>query len=145
MYYCETDEESNVIIHRGDKDGPVIATATQCLGQNGVTDIQFTESGPTIRLEHVHSVLPFFHGKTFLTVGEKKYHWKGHTALIDDETGVMLAAFHATFLETEYHKLGRLVITKEGKELIDVVVCSCLVQQERSEEGTLAVLLLTDV
>jgi hypothetical protein len=57
----------------------------------------------------------------------------------------MLAAFHATFLETEYHKLGRLIITKEGKELIDVVVCSCLVQQERSEEGTLAVLLLTDV
>lgn len=57
----------------------------------------------------------------------------------------MLAAFHATFFKSEYHKLGRLIITKEGKELMDIVVCSCLVQQERSDEGTLAVSRLIDI
>ena len=52
----------------------------------------------------------------------------------------MVACFHATFLETEYHKLGRLVVMKEGKDMLDLIVCSCLVQQERSDEGKLAVL-----
>jgi hypothetical protein len=72
-------------------------------------------------------------------VGEKKFHWKGQTALIDDTAGTMVACFHSTFFETEYHKLGRLVVMKEGKDLTDLIVSSCLVQQERSDEGKLAV------
>ena len=72
------------------------------------------------------------------TVNGNKYHWKGHTALIDDQTRCLLAGFHSKFLETDNHKLGTLVITEDGKNMLDIVVISCLVMQERSDEGRLA-------
>jgi hypothetical protein len=138
MYTAVADEEHNVTIHAGDRSCPVIAIAKQCLAQDGVTDIHFTVSGDTVRLEHVHRLLPFFHGKTLFEVGGKKYHWKGQTALLDDQTGQLLAGFHATYLETDYHRLGNLVVTEEGKKTLDLVVISALVLQERSDEGKLA-------
>jgi hypothetical protein len=116
----------------------VIATAKQCLARDGVTDIHFTGSGDLVRLEHVHGLLPFFHGKTLFEVGGRKFHWKGQTALLDDQSGQLLAGFHATYLETDYHKLGSLVVTEEGKKMLDAVVISALVVQERSDEGKLA-------
>lgn len=127
-------------IHRGDKEGPVIATALQCFEKDGVTEIQMYEPFETIvYLSHVHHMLPFFHGRTSFTFGSKSYHWKGHTALIEDNTGLFIAALHTKFSETHYHKLGTLIVQPKGQKLLDLIVISCLVMQERSDEGKLAV------
>jgi hypothetical protein len=131
------DETQAVKIYKGDKQGPLIATAKQCMDRDGITEIRLTEPEQTIHLEHVHGLLPFFHGKTLFEVGGKKYHWKGQTALIDDQTGSLLAGFHARFLETDSHELGKLVVTEEGQKMLDLVVIGCLVLQERSDEGRL--------
>lgn len=95
-------------------------------------------------MEHVHSYLPLFHGKHTFEYNGKKYHWKGHTALIDDETGVLIAALNTRFLESNPHKIGTLVVTLDGKSMMDIAVITCLVMQERSEEGRLAVRYLID-
>ena len=137
MYYAVADKEHNVTIHKGDKSGPVLATASQCLAKDGVTDIHLTSPKETIQMEHVHRLLPFFHGKTLFTVNGKKYHWKGHTMLINDQTGFAFAGFHPRFLEPNFHKLGTLIVMGDGKNMLDIVVISCLVLQERSDEGKL--------
>jgi hypothetical protein len=108
------------------------------MDRDGITEISITEPEATIQLQHVHGLLPFFHGKTLFEVGGKKYHWKGQTAMIDDQTGSLLAGFHARCLETDSHKLGKLVVTEEGQKMLDLVVIGCLVLQERSAEGRLA-------
>lgn len=139
-YYCEADDSHKLTIHRGGKEGPVIATAVQCLEKDGVTEIHMFEPlETTVCIEHVHRRLPFFHGKTSFTFGGKNYHWKGHSALIEDDSGILLAALHATILVADYHKLGTLIVVQAGQKLLDLVVVSCLVMLERSDEGKLAV------
>jgi len=132
------DEEHNVTIHKGSKTGPIIATATQCLTQDGQTDIHFVNPKESITLQHKHSLLPFFHGKTLFQKSGKNFHWSGQTALVEEGSGAFLAGFHARFFESQEHKLGSLVVTKEGGEILDLVVVTCLVMQERSDEGKLA-------
>ena len=117
----------------------MLATATLCLLKDGTTDIHFVQPAVSVHLGHTHRLLPFFQGITSFTYNGKNYHWKGQTALIDDETKCLLAAMHSRFLETDSHKLGTLVITGDGKEIFDMAVVSALVLQERSEEGRLAV------
>jgi hypothetical protein len=126
-----------VTIHKGSKTGPIMATATQCLTQDGQTDIHF---GPedNIVLQHKHGLLPFFNGKTLFEKNGERFHWIGQTALVEEKSGWFLAGFHARFLESHEHKLGSLVITKEGCLMLDLVVATCLVMQERSDEGRLA-------
>jgi hypothetical protein len=119
--------------------GTVIATGKPCLDKDGVTDITLIEPAFTIQLEHVHHKLPSIHGKTSFTYDGKKYHWKGHTALVEEETGKLLAAFHPKFLNLHFQKLGNLIITAEGEKLLDIVVTTCLVVQERSDEHKQAV------
>jgi hypothetical protein len=82
--------------------------------------------------------LPFFNGKTLFQKGKRKFHWSGQTALVEEPNGAFLAGFHARYFETEEHKLGSLVVTKEGQKLLDLVVVTCLVMQERSDEGKLS-------
>ena len=137
-YYCEADQENDKItIHRGGKDSLVIANATHCLEKDGVTDIHFVDPKFTICMEHAHTYLPFFHGKHSFSYNDKKYHWKGHTALIDDETGVLIAALHTRFREPDPQKLGTLVVTPDGRPMLDLAAITCLIIQERSEEGRL--------
>lgn len=138
MYFAVADNEHNITVHKGDETGPILATATICLVKDGQTDIHFLEPEETICLQHKHNLLPFFHGKTLFEKGGRKYHWSGHTALVDEASGAFLAGFHARFLESQGHKLGTLVVTKEGREILDLVAVSCLVIQERSDEGTRA-------
>jgi hypothetical protein len=97
------------------------------------------DSALIIPLQHIESTLPFFHGKNIFEYNGKKCHWKGHTALIEDETRILLGAFHSRFFEGKSHQLGRLVITEDGKQMMDMVVITCLLVQERSDEGKFAV------
>jgi hypothetical protein len=57
---------------------------------------------------------------------------------VEEGTGTFLAGFHARFLENKEHQLGSLVVSREGSEVLDLVVVTCLVMQERSDEGKLA-------
>lgn len=60
--------------------------------------------------------------------------------MIEDDTGILIAALHTRFLD-DPSRLGTLVVTGEGvrRGMVDLVVVSCLVMQERSEEGKLSV------
>jgi hypothetical protein len=115
----------------------VIATGTTCIEKEGTTDVHFTENEfhPTVSLQHAHHDFWHFHGKTTFTYGDnKKYHWKGHTALVDETSNTLLAVFHTSWAETRVDKLGRLEIMPEGIPLQDLIVVSALVVQERSDE-----------
>jgi hypothetical protein len=140
MYHCESQDNKTLVIRRGGKHGEIVAYATQCLERDGVTDIHLLEPKKcTIQLEHDSTINPFFHGKAGFRVNGKSYHWKGHTALIEDGTGILIAALHTRFFESDPYKLGTFVVTLDGKGMLDLVVVTCLVMQERSEEGKLSV------
>ena len=139
-YYCEAGAEQTITVHRGDKDGPVLATGKPCLTESGATDIHMNTDPPfTVHFQHSSSLLPFFHGKTTFNFEGNRYHWKGHTALIDDDSGVLQAAFDAKLFEHEPDHLGKLVVSYDGQKMLDLVVISCLLVQERSDEGKLSV------
>jgi hypothetical protein len=59
--------------------------------------------------------------------------------LIEDDTRILLAAFNSKLFDFASHKIGSLIITEEGKKLIDLVVVTALVVQERSDEARQAV------
>ena len=123
-------------MHKGDRSGPVIATATQFIGKDGSTVVKLIgEPQSLIELKHVHGVFPFFHGNTFFQIGETKVHWKGHSALVEDHTNICLAVYKAKFLETNNRKLGTLLITTHGTPSLDIIVVSALVEQERTDEA----------
>ena len=138
-YYCETAIDHELIFHRGEKTGPVIATAIPCLQKEGGTDIHFMNPKLVIPLQHIHHILQFTHDKNNFEHKDKKYHWKDHTELVDDEAKVVLAKFRPSWLEGQGHKIGQLVITPDGQEMMDVAVVTALVVQERADEYQLSV------
>ena len=138
-YYCEADKTQRLKVHKGGKSGPVIATASQNLDDDGITEVTLVDVQPnqTLYLKHVPG---FFHGKTFFQVAGKKVHWKGQSALVEDETGICLAVYRKKFFEGTNRKLGTLLVTTHGAENIDIIVSSALVEQERTDEDEYEVL-----
>ena len=140
MYYCQAEPDHKLTIHRGDKTGPVIATTGGINpAKKGVTEVHVQGESNPIILEHVHREFLHIHGKTMFTYNGKKYHWKGHTGLVDDETDTLIALFHSSWFDLNWNKVGRLEITSEGKNLLDVAVITALIVHERSDEATQAV------
>lgn len=141
MYYCVATPDHKVTIHRGGKTGPEIATTSSPIfAQPDITEVSLANESEPLVLEHVEYGLLHIHGKTSFTVGGKKYHWKGHTGLVDDETDTLLALFHSSWFTFEWNKVGRLEITSEGKKMLDLVAITALIVQERSDEAKQAVL-----
>ena len=126
-------------IHRGNKFGFTIATGSHCLEKKSVTHLHFPESTRTVRLEHFHHKFLHFHGKTIFTYNGTKYHWKGNTVLVDDDTGEVLANFHSSRIDTASNKIGRLEVTNAGEKLLSLVVITALIVQEKSDENKRAV------
>jgi hypothetical protein len=137
-YYCEADEHQHLKIHKGDKSSPVIATATQNLDKDGITEIQLVDTEPSQSLQLKH-VPGFFHGKTFFEIAGKAVHWKGQSGLVEDDTVVCLALYKKKFFERSNHKLGTLLVTAHGAENINIIVSSALVEQERTDEAEVEV------
>jgi hypothetical protein len=129
-YFGLVDKELRLSVHKGDKSGPVIASAKASMDKNGVTLMELTE-GQIIGLQHVHG---FFSGKTFLEIGGKKVHWKGQSALVEDDNGVCLAVYKQKRFEAKSRKVGTLLVTEHGAEFVDIIVSSFLVEQERSDQ-----------
>jgi hypothetical protein len=139
MYYCDAALDHRLIIHRGDKSGPIIATGEPCLSQEGLTEIHFAGYG-SLQLKHVHHKFLRFRGKTSFEYNGKVYHWRGHSQLVEDDSGVVLALFHPGWFELSGSRLGKLEITYDGLKMLDLVVITALIVQERSDEGKQAVL-----
>jgi len=131
-YYCEVDKEIRLNIHKGSLAGPVIATAIHSRAKNGVTEIKLTQNNQVLLLTHVHGL---FSGKTFFELGGKKFHWKGQSALVEDDTGVCLAVYKAKRFESKNRQLGTLLVTAHGLQYVDAIVSSALVEQERTDEA----------
>lgn len=139
LYYCDVSRNSKLHIHRGNKEGPIIAEVSACLVTPGITDVNISEPLYTVELDHIHhEVVP---SMTRFTVDGKVYYWNGHVELVKVETGELLAQFYPSWrvIDVHEHKLGRLVIKEEAKNLTDIVVFTALVVLERSDEGREAV------
>ena len=129
-----------MLIHQGDKESPVIATADINRATEGICVVEFKEPyAATVQLEHVHHKIPFTHGNTYFTFDGKKYHWKAHSALLEDATRVCLGVCDRTGLGGPRRKLGSIILTYEGSKMRNLVVITCLVEQTRSDEVKLEV------
>lgn len=111
-----------------------MATGALCPDKEGATEVHFEDDAKVITLQHVKHAPLHIHGKTGFLYGEKKYHWKGHTALVDDEHGTLLAVFYSSWFDLSWKKLGRLEVTTDGQKMLDVAVVTALIVQERSDE-----------
>jgi hypothetical protein len=100
--------ERKILIHKDGKQSPVIATADLHRAKEGHVVIEFTEPKATVQLEHIHHRLPWTHANTYFTFDGKKYHWKAHAALIEDDTKVCVAVFHTVNLGGPRRKHGSM-------------------------------------
>jgi hypothetical protein len=82
-------------------------------------------------LKHGHGV---FSGNTLFEIDGKRVHWKGHSELVEDDTGVRLAVYKSKGFESSDRRLGRLLVTARGEPYIDAIVSSALVRQARTDE-----------
>jgi len=99
-----------------------------------------SSAATTVTLTHVHHHFPSsLHGKTSFTFNNKKYHWLAHTQLVEEATGDLVARFEPTWFEGKGHKIGRLEVMECGMGLLQVVVFSALVVQERTDDHKQAV------
>jgi len=117
----------------------VIATGDPCLEKEGVTDIHFMDPKVTISFQHVRHTVPFLHNKNRFTYNGKKYHWKDHHELVEEDANLLLATFHPSWLEGQGHRIGELAIKGDGQDLRDIAVVTSLVVQERADEYTASV------
>src|SRR5947207_2198648 len=79
MYYLEVAGDGDLVIHRGDKSGPVMATCDPCAHRTEtMTDIRFFDGTGDIHLHHMPHKMLHKHGETRFTYGTKKYRWIGH-------------------------------------------------------------------
>jgi len=54
---------------------------------------------------------------------------------MDDTTDALIAVFHSSWFDNSWHKVGRLEVMSEGRKLLDLVVITALIMQEKSDEG----------
>lgn len=117
----------------------MIATGVPCLEKEGYTDIHFTESKSVINFQHESHSLPFVHTKNRFEHNGKKYYWKDHRELVEEDTNLLLATFKPSWLEGYGHRIGQLVVKGDGQDMRDIVVITALIVQERADENTVSV------
>jgi hypothetical protein len=131
LYYCvrEPDEGHNdtqLLVHRGGRDGPVIATADPCAKGKYRTDIHFRELNMMVPLSHKHGAQHYCSVKNL-------FHHRGDKEQVEN-TDEVVAHFHASPFRgsREVLKLGNIDLGVKGIQ--DIVVVTALVAQEREEE-----------
>lgn len=128
-----------LLIHQTDQNSPIIAAADLSDASEGICVIEFHNPEAAVRLEHIHHKFPFTHANTYFSFGDKQYHWKAHSALVEDDTRVCLGVVHKAYLGGPRRKHGSIVLTHEGLKLKDMVAVTCLVEHARSDETKLEV------
>lgn len=125
----EAHNDTKITLHRGGKDGPVIATAEPCPEKKYQTDIHMVENKLLIPFHHKH------HHHHFAAFS-KKYHWKGHKELVEEESGSKVAEYNPSVFEgrrNTIHEEGTLRVPQS--EIQDLVVLTAIIVQERKEEA----------
>ena len=93
-----------------------------------------TESALVVPMRHKHHSLLGMHGNSFFRLNGKQYQWKKHHELVEEDTGKTLARFEG--VHGDEGKIGRIVVTELGSgHDLDVWVVTCLIDQERGDEG----------
>lgn len=114
--------------------GPIIAATESFQGKDGITEIEMVETATVVPIRHKHHILPLMPGYAAFKVNGKSYEWKKHRELKALGSDDILANFEAN-RDKESNTLGRLVALEAGREILDLVVITCLVDQERRDEG----------
>ena len=120
-------------LHRGGHDGPVIGTAKPCTVRQGSTDINFVDPKSTVSLQHKDHWIPPRHSRTYFSVDDKKYHWKGYDELVESDTKSVIAKFQSNWWQYETHdeRIGRLEVSRP--DLMDMIVFTAMIVEERAE------------
>lgn len=140
MYYVEFGPGNDLTFHRGDKTGPVIATADCCQDKQGSSKIQMLESSTTVTLEHIPRRALILSPKTTFSVGDDKYYWKGYSDLFDEKKDRLLAQYQASSVEGADNKIGHLSVAEGDDTMLnDLVVISAFIMQQRADARKRAV------
>jgi hypothetical protein len=128
-----------ISLHRGGKDGPVLATADPSHEVHGSSKIHCTDPESTIVLEHVpgHGMGLVFPPKTHFSIGDKKYYWKRYNDVFEEKTDRLVAQFTAEGMDANSGNL----LTMEGNDETtrEILVLSTVLMQGRSEARKRAV------
>ena len=135
---------SMVTFHRGEKTGPVIATADCCQEKQGSSKIEMVEPPTTVVLDHLPRRMLVLPPKTTFTFDGKKYYWKGYTDMFEEKTDKLLGQYLPASNEGADPGTGHLVVAEDdNKQLSDLVVISAVVMQQRSDARKRAVFDIT--
>jgi hypothetical protein len=96
----------------------------------------------TIGLQHRE--FPFLQNVTRFTYNNVAYHWRGLRELVEDEyPRSILAGFQPLWFLHPGTKIGQFVISSNAKDMMDLIVVTGFVVQERDDEHRLVVDLKT--
>jgi hypothetical protein len=130
LYYCDVFEDSNLEIHRGDRNGPVVAKSRRCSSNSGATDILLSGA----RSAHLHH--DEHTARTSFTNNGREYHWNKQRELVD-ESGKVFAQL-SLVSDIEKRSGGKLTIKPEAyasPSLKDPIMLTALVVHERFDES----------
>jgi hypothetical protein len=118
-----------LVLHRDGKAGEVIGTANLGATKKGCTDLQFMDS--TVPLRHKRHL--FHSTDTNFSIDNKMFHWTGYDELVEDGTKRVVAKFRPNWWldNTHQDRVGCLDVNQSG--IIDLVVFTALVVEERAE------------
>jgi hypothetical protein len=138
LYYIEMGPGDTMTLHRGGKDGRVMATADPCHEKHGSSKITMTDPESTIPFEHHPSrMLGILPPKTTFSIGGRKYHWKGDTDIFEDKTDTLIAQYQP---EGPGPNTGNLLMTGASDESTrEIMVLSSIFMQRRFETNSHAV------
>lgn len=123
----EAHNDTQLLIHRGGKDGPIIATADPCPAGRYQTDIHFLELNMEVPFEHKHNTTRYCSVKNV-------FHYKGKKDASTEDAGEVVAEYHPSVFEGNREALKAGDLSLGIKEIQDIVVVTAMVAQEREEE-----------
>jgi len=123
VYYADISA-GLVTVHRGDKSGPIIATSPYSQEKYSTTEIELVELGASVPVQYKRPSFRFSQGSTNFELEGKRYSWRKHTKLIEEETGTVLAVFHP--LRSSAH-VGSIYITAAGERRKELGIITALV------------------
>jgi hypothetical protein len=89
-------------------------------------------------MRHKHHSFSLIPGSSFFRVNGKQYAWKNHKKLVEQNKNVVLAKFEGVEGED---RIGRLIITGDGKDFAELAIVTLLVDHQRKEEKNVKVLI----
>ena len=87
----------------------------------------FANSDKPVALKYADPKPLHVSGHTTFSFEGKNYDWKGRSQLTEESTGAVLAKYYTSSED----KLGTLVVNQPGIKMLDLIVITCLIDNER--------------